>query len=76
MRLPHVSGQKMIKILYSKGFRVVRQRSSHAQMKNSLGALVTVPVHAGKDVAVGIVLKILRDSEISREEFIELEKSV
>ena len=76
MRLPSVSGQKMIKILYAKGFRVVRQRSSHVQLKNFAGVLVTVPVHAGKDVAVGIVLKILRDSEISREEFIELEKRV
>jgi len=45
-------------------------------MKNPKGTLVTVPVHPGKDVSIGIVLKILRDAEISREEFIELEKSV
>jgi len=76
MRLPPVSGQKMIKILYLKNFTIVRQRSSHVQMKDSFGRLVTVPVHAGKDVSIGIVVKILRDAEISREEFIELENKV
>ena len=66
----------MIKILSIKGFQVVRQRSSHVQMKDSKGRLVTIPVHSGKDVSIGIVLNILRDAEIPREKFIELEKSV
>ncbi len=43
-------------------------------MKDVKGILVTVPVHSGKDVSISITLKILRDAEISREEFIELEK--
>ena len=76
MRLPLVSGKEMIKILSVKGFRVVRQRSSHIQMKDAKGRLVTVPVHSRKDVSIGITLKILRDAEISREEFIELSKKV
>ena len=73
MKLPLVSGQKMIKILSMKGFVIIRQRSSHVQMKDSKGILVTIPVHARKDVSIGVVLKILRDTEISRDEFIELE---
>lgn len=76
MKLPLVSGKEMIKILSMKGFQVVRQRSSHVQMKNAKGVLVTIPVQSGKDVSVGVVLKILRDTEISREEFIELAKKV
>lgn len=44
-------------------------------MKNPKGILVTVPVHREKPVSIGIILKILRDVEISREEFIELEKN-
>ncbi|MFA4820229.1 MAG: type II toxin-antitoxin system HicA family toxin [Candidatus Aenigmatarchaeota archaeon] len=76
MKLPSVSGKKMIKVLSMKGFQIVRQRSSHVQMKNTKGTLVTVPVHPGKDVSIGIVLKIPRDAELSREEFIELKKSV
>ncbi len=76
MKLPLVSGQKMIKILSMKGFQIVRQRSSHVQMKDAKGVLVTVPIHSGKDVSISITLKILRDTEISREEFIELAKNV
>ncbi len=72
MKIPAVSGKKMVKILSMRGFQVVRQRSSHIQMKDSKGRFVTIPIHAGKDVSVGITLKILRDAEISRDEFIEL----
>ena len=75
MKLPLVSGKKLIKILSARGFEVARQRSSHIQMKDKKGRLVTIPIHSGKDVSIGILLKILRDAEISREEFIELEKS-
>lgn len=46
------------------------------KMKNEKGILVTVPTHSGKDVSIGVVMNILRDTGISREEFIELEKSV
>jgi len=76
MKLPLVSGKKMINILSMKGFLVVRQRSSHVQMKNVKGVLVTVPVQLGKEVSIGVVLKILRDAEMSRKEFIELIKKV
>jgi predicted RNA binding protein YcfA (HicA-like mRNA interferase family) len=72
MKLPLVSGKEMIKILSTKGFQVVRQRSSHVQMKDAKGRLVTVPVHSTKPVSTGITLKILRGAEISREEFIEM----
>ena len=76
IKLPLVSGKEMIKILSMKGFQVVRQRSSHIQMKDAEGRLVTVPLHSGKNVSIGVILKILRDAEISREEFIDLAKKV
>jgi predicted RNA binding protein YcfA (HicA-like mRNA interferase family) len=71
-----VSGKEMIKILSMKGFQNVRQRSSHVQMKDSKGRFVTVPIHSDKDVSTGIVLKILRDAEISREDFIALKNKL
>lgn len=76
MKLPLIEGQKMIKILSIKGFRLVRQKSSHVQLKNDKGVLVTVPIHSGKVVSIGITNKILRDAEISREEYIEFTKKV
>ncbi len=76
MKLPLIPGNKMIKLLSAKGFEIVRRRSSHVQMKDFKGRLVTVPIHGTKPVSIGILLKLLRDAEISREEFIELEKKL
>jgi predicted RNA binding protein YcfA (HicA-like mRNA interferase family) len=75
MKLPLVSPKKLMKILSTRGFQIIRQRSSHVQMKDSDGRLVTIPIHSGRDVSIGVLMKILRDAEISREEFVELEKS-
>jgi predicted RNA binding protein YcfA (HicA-like mRNA interferase family) len=36
------------------------------------GRVVTIPVHAGKNVGRGLLRKILRDAEITREEFVDL----
>ena len=76
MKLPLIDGQKMIKILILKGFKPIRQRSSHVQLKNDKGIVVTVSVHSGKVINIGLLNKILRDAEISREEYIELVKKV
>lgn len=76
MKLPVVSGKEMVRILSLKGFRVVRQRSSHVQLKDEKGRLVTIPVQSGKDVSIGVTLKVLRDAEITREEFIALSRKV
>jgi predicted RNA binding protein YcfA (HicA-like mRNA interferase family) len=34
--------------------------------------VVTIPVHAGKNIGRGLLRKILRDAELTREEFIAL----
>lgn len=65
-----------MKILSLKGLVSVRQRSSHVQLKNDKGVLVTVSVHGNKRVSTGLTGKILRDAEITREEYIELVKKV
>ena len=74
--MPLVSGNKMIKILSKKGFVTARQRSRHIQMKDDKRRIITIPVHSGKKNSIGVLIKILRDAEITREEFIKLEKSV
>lgn len=50
---------------------MVRQKGSHVQMKHDDGRLVTIPVHAGKTIG-SLLRKILRDAELTREEFIAL----
>ena len=41
-------------------------------MKHTDGRVVTVPVHQGQDVGQGLLRKILRDVELTREEFLAL----
>ncbi|BAB73523.1 type II toxin-antitoxin system HicA family toxin [Anabaena sp. FACHB-709] len=71
-KLPGLTGKKVINTLEKLGFQVVRQRGSHVQMEHDDGRLVTVPVHAGKTIGRGWLSKILRDAELTREEFIAL----
>ncbi len=66
-RLPVVSGSELVKYLASKGFRPVRQKGSHIFLKSDDGRYTTVPV--GKDIGPGLLLQILADAGISREQF-------
>lgn len=70
--LPVVSARRLLGILESAGFEIVRQKGSHVRLKHPDGRITTVPLHANRDIGRGLLRKILRDAEISREEFLEL----
>jgi predicted RNA binding protein YcfA (HicA-like mRNA interferase family) len=70
--LPIVNSRQLISTLERTGFEIVRQRGSHVRLKHPDGRVVTVPLHSGRDIGRGLLRKILRDAELSREEFIEL----
>jgi predicted RNA binding protein YcfA (HicA-like mRNA interferase family) len=53
-------------------FEVVRIKGSHHFLQHSDGRTTVVPVHAGETIGPGLMSKILRDTELSRDEFIEL----
>jgi len=71
-RLPTLGGQDIIRALERAGFRIVRQKGSHVRMRHPDGRVVTVPVHPGQDIGRGLLRKILRDAELTRDEFLEL----
>jgi len=71
-KLPVVSGDEVIRALVKIGFRVIRQRGSHVYLKHQDGRSTVVPAHKGTDLDRGLLKKILRDTEISREEFKKL----
>ncbi len=71
-KLPTVRAERLIAVLEKVGFEVIRQRGSHIRLKHSDGRAVTIPVHSGQDLGKGLLRKILRDAELSREEFIDL----
>lgn len=74
MKLVPVSGDKLIKILSEKGFKVRRQKGSHVQLEDDFGRRVTVPIHPRREIGRGLLRKILRDAEISVGEYEELRK--
>lgn len=71
-KLPIVTADKTVKALEKFGFQRIRQKGSHLRMKHEDGRVVTIPIHTGKTLGRGLLRKILRDAELSVEEFIEL----
>jgi len=64
------SGHAVCEVLERFGFRRVRQRGSHIVMQRTgeFGT-VTVPVPAHKELCIGTLRSIIRQSGIPREEF-------
>ena len=73
-KLPNITGKQPITILEKKGFVSQRQKGSHVRLKDADNRVVTVPIHANKIVGKGLLLKILRDAELTKEDLINLLK--
>lgn len=71
-RLPRPTGAEVVRALGKTGFEVVRIKGSHHFLQHPDGRVTVVPVHAGETIGPGLMSKILRDAELSREEFINL----
>ena len=69
-RLPVLSGREILKILYQLGYRKVRQRGSHIRLEGEDKRPVTVPDY--KEVDRSLLKKILRDAEITADQFVEM----
>ena len=70
MRLPILSGKAIVKALAKVGYVKVRQRGSHIRLRCPGKTSITVPNH--KSVGVGLLRKVLRDAELTVEEFSRL----
>jgi len=68
--LPILSGRQIIRALNQIGYREVRQRGSHIRLYCSDRKPITVPDY--KTVDRSLLRKILRDTELTSEEFIKL----
>jgi predicted RNA binding protein YcfA (HicA-like mRNA interferase family) len=66
-KLPHVSGAEIQRALERLGFKQVRQSGSHLIMKRDAKGCV-VPMHG--EVKTGTLAGLLRQAEVSPEEFI------
>lgn len=66
-RLPRISGAEIVRALQQLGFQQVRQSGSHVVMRRASKGCV-VPMHA--QVKMGTLAGLLRQAEVSHEEFV------
>ena len=67
-----VTGKALILALRKIGFEVPRIKGSHHFLRHPDGRTTVVPVHSGETLGPGLLSKILRDIEQTRDELEEL----
>lgn len=58
----------IIAALTKGGFEVIRIKGSHHYVRHPDGRSTVIPVHAGETIGSGLMIKILKDCELSRED--------
>ncbi len=71
-KLPALTGKDLVAALAKAGFEVIRIRGSHNFLRHSDGRSTVVPVHTGETLGPGLMVKILKDCELSRAELHQL----
>jgi len=69
---PSLTGKQLIALLKKKGFLSIRQKGSHVFMQHPDGRATVVPVHSGETIGPGLIAKILKDVEMTRDELIKI----
>ncbi len=65
-----LSGKEVCNILLSEGFVEVRRRGSHIIMQKKIDTdTITVPVPNHKEIKIGTLLSIIRQSSVPRDKF-------
>ena len=71
-KLPSLTGKKVVSLLKKVGFILERQRGSHVFLKHDDGRATVVPVHSGETIGPGLLSKILRDVEMTKDELLKI----
>ena len=64
-----VTGKEMCKILEELDFQKVHQVGSHARYIHPDGRKTTVPIHGNEVLGKGLILEILKQIKITREDY-------
>lgn len=70
-KLPIITAKEMMRALERAGFYFHHQTGSHVTMKHTDGRRITVARHVG-DMKRGTIRAILREANVSIEDFIDL----
>lgn len=69
---PSLTGKEMVSALKKAGFEILRIKGSHYFLRHPDGRSTVVPVHSGETIGPGLFAKILRNCDLSREQFQKL----
>ena len=69
-KFPAIGGKDLIRALRSLGFEVTRVRGSHHFLEHTDGRVTVVPVHGNETIGPGLLARILRECEVSRDELL------
>ena len=67
-----VTGKALIVALRKVGFELLRIKGSHHFLQHPDGRTTVIPVHSGESLGPGLLAKILRDTEQTRDALEEL----
>lgn len=68
-RLPRMAGTKVISALKKAGFFVARIKGAHLFLRHRDGRTTVVPVLSGEVIRPTLLTKILRDCDLTKEDF-------
>jgi predicted RNA binding protein YcfA (HicA-like mRNA interferase family) len=68
-KLPPIDARTMERLLLSLGFVLARRKGSHAFYRHGDGRTTTVPHHPGRDLARPLIREILREIDLSPDEY-------
>jgi predicted RNA binding protein YcfA (HicA-like mRNA interferase family) len=71
MKLKPLPGKKVIRILEQLGFEKIRQRGSHIFFRHPDGRTTIVPDHKREDIGRGLLQEIIKDTKLTKEEFLK-----
>ncbi len=69
---PSITGKDLVGVLKKAGFQVVRVKGSHHFLRHKDGRTTVVTVHSGETIGPGLLSKILRDCDLTREDIQKL----
>jgi predicted RNA binding protein YcfA (HicA-like mRNA interferase family) len=69
---PSISGKQLLVALQKSGFELVRIKGGHHFIRHADGRSTVVPVHSNESIGPGLLAKILRDCDTSRDQLHQL----
>ena len=75
-KLVTISGKEMCKLLEKLGFEKVYGKGSHVRFKHLDGRRTIVPIHGNEDLGKGLLREILKQINLSKEDYEELRQKI